>query len=133
LAATACHVGGVPHVHPTVLVVDDHDDVRDALALLVRIGGYAAETARDGRDALQKMRDAKPCLILLDLAMPDMSGEDFRAEQLADDELRDIPVVVVSASPDIKRAAARMRASAYAEKPVNMQTLATLVPKHCLK
>jgi CheY-like chemotaxis protein len=113
--------------------VDDHDDVRDGLAFLVRTEGYAVETARDGRDALQKMRDAKPCLILLDLMMPDMSGEEFRGEQLADEELRDIPVVVISAAEDVRKVSERIGAVAWAAKPVDMRTLAALVSKYCLK
>ena len=123
----------MPHIHPTVLIVDDHDDVREGLALLVRGAGYAVETARDGRRALEKMREAKPCIILLDLMMPDMSGYDFRDAQLADEELRDIPIVIISAAPDVQKAADRLRAAAWVEKPVNLQTLAALIPKHCLK
>ena len=113
--------------------MDDHDDVRDGLAQLIRAEGYAVETARNGREALRVMREGKPCIILLDLMMPDMSGYDFRQAQIADDELRDIPVVVFSASPDIHRAAKQMEAAAFAEKPIELKRLMELITKHCLK
>jgi FixJ family two-component response regulator len=122
----------MPHVHPTVLVVDDNDDVREALALLVQAFGYGVEKAKNGREALSRMRQARPCVILLDLAMPDMTGEDFRREQLAAEDLREVPVVVVSAWPHVEAAAKRMNAAAWVMKPVEARTLADLVRTHCL-
>lgn len=123
----------MPHSHPTVLLVDDNDDIRDGLTQLIRAEGYHVETARDGREALEKLRDVHPCIILLDLMMPDMSGYDFRQAQLADDALRDVPVVVYSAAYDIREAAARLQAAAFAEKPIVVSRLMALIREHCLK
>ena len=120
-------------MHPTVLLVDDHADVCDAFARLLRAARYAVETARNGREALQRMRASKPCIILLDLMMPDMNGYDFRQAQIADETLRDIPVVLFSASPHIRKAAKELNAVAIAEKPINAQQLLALVSEHCLK
>lgn len=123
----------MPHAHPTVLLVDDNDDIRDGLTQLIRAEGYAVETARDGREALRKLREVRPCIILLDLMMPEMSGYDFRRAQLADDELKGIPVVVYSAAYDIREAAASLQAAAYAEKPIVLSRLMALIREHCLK
>ena len=83
----------------SVLIVDDDTDVRQALSELLQDEGYCVEGAADGRDALAKLRDGlRPGVILLDLMMPGMNGWDFRQEQLDDPELRDLPVVVITAS-----------------------------------
>jgi two-component system, chemotaxis family, chemotaxis protein CheY len=128
-----CHREEVPHTHPTVLLVDDNDDVRDGLTQLMRAEGYAVETARNGREALRVLVTVHPCIILLDLHMPDMSGYDFRQAQVADDGLRDIPVVVYSAAHDVREQAQRISAAAYAEKPIEIARLIQLIRTHCLK
>ena len=61
-----------------VLIVEDDDDVREFMELLVSSSGYQTMTARDGQEALLKMRQRKPCLVLLDLQMPRMDGWEFR-------------------------------------------------------
>jgi CheY-like chemotaxis protein len=116
-----------------VLLVDDNDDIRDGLTQLIRAEGYAVETARDGREALRKFADVRPCIILLDLMMPDMTGYDFRQAQLADETLKDIPVIVYSAAFDIREAAERLQAAAFAEKPIVLSRLIALIREHCLK
>lgn len=82
---------------PCVLIVEDDDDVREFMQLLVSSSGYDTMTARDGEEALAKMRQRKPCLVLLDLQMPRMDGWEFRERQLQDVALKQIPVVCVTA------------------------------------
>jgi len=123
----------MPHPHPTVLIVDDDDDARDGLAECIRAEGYQVETACDGRDALTKMRAVRPCIVLLDLLMPGMPGYGFRTAQLADEELREIPVVLCSAVHDLPDAAESMGVAAYATKPIAPGRLIALIREHCLK
>ena len=82
------------HHRPCVLIVEDDDDVREFMQLLVSTAGYETMTAQD---ALVKMRQRRPCLVLLDLQMPRMDGWEFRARQMQDLSLSDIPVVCVTA------------------------------------
>ena len=82
---------------PCVLIVEDDDDVREFMQLLVSTAGYQTMTARDGQEALAKMRERRPCMVLLDLQMPRMDGWEFRARQMQDLSLSDIPVVCVTA------------------------------------
>ena len=89
---------GDRYVHPPcVLIVEDDDDVREFMQLLVSSAGYDTMTARDGQDALVKMRQRRPCMVLLDLQMPRMDGWEFRARQMQDMTLSDVPVVCVTA------------------------------------
>jgi len=80
-----------------VLIVEDDSDIRAVLAEALELEGYEVSLAADGAQALRIARERAPDLILLDLMMPVMDGWSFRAAQLADCELADIPLVVVSA------------------------------------
>ena len=125
---------GMVHVHPAILLIDDHDDVRDGLEVVLRREGYAVETAANGREALNKLCGGlRPCIILMDLMMPVMTGYEFRQEQLAYPEFRDIPLIVYSGVTDVHENARHLQAAAYAEKPIELDRLMGLVRQHCLK
>src|SRR5262249_27660442 len=79
-----------------VLVVDDDADVRGMLAQVLELEGYDVVTAADGREALRRLEERRPFLVLLDLMMPGMNGWQFRAEQLKQPGIADVPVVVLS-------------------------------------
>lgn len=116
-----------------VLIVEDHDDNRESLALLLRLAGLEVETARDGGEALALLRANRPCpdLILLDLCLPVVSGEEFRERQLADPNLRDIPVVALSASNDLTARAASLDIPVALQKPVSFSALYAVVARYC--
>jgi CheY-like chemotaxis protein len=99
-----------------ILIVDDNDEVRAAIAALLESHGYHVLFARDGREALRVLcgADVTPCLILLDLMMPLLDGWDFHAEQKRNPRLSAIPVLVVSAHP---LAALATNAGAAADPP----------------
>jgi CheY-like chemotaxis protein len=80
----------------TVLVVDDERPIVTLLARLAQGEGARTEVAYNGKDALEKIRAHKPDLVLLDLIMPIMSGEEVLAVMETDPQLQDIPVVVIS-------------------------------------
>ena len=80
-----------------VLIVDDEKDARDILSKMLTKRGWKSETAKNGKEALDHVREHKPSLILLDLMMPVMDGFTFMKNIRKDEELRKIPVVVVTA------------------------------------
>jgi CheY-like chemotaxis protein len=85
---------------PTVLVVEDEPDIRDAIAEALSSEGYAVLVATDGKRALDCLRDgAITNVIVLDMMMPVMDGWQFLAEKQADPVLARIPVIVTSAAP----------------------------------
>ena len=115
-----------------VLVVDDDAGIRDSLADVLRDEGYQVVTAVDGQDALSKLRTHRPtpCLILLDLMMPVMSGPQFYAEQQRDPALASIPVVIISADVNVKEKAASLGGK-YISKPVEIEKVLDVVVRHC--
>ncbi len=88
---------------PTVLIVDDDEDVRSSLATLLQLAGFDTAEAADGRAALEYLAGhAPPCLIIIDVMMPRMDGLRFREEQLRDPRLARIPVVFCTARGDYR-------------------------------
>jgi CheY-like chemotaxis protein len=116
-----------------VLVVEDDEDSRTMLSLILSMKGFRTVAATDGADALRVAHEHHPCLILLDLMMPVMDGEAFRNAQLRDAELKDIPVIVVTARHDGPASAKRMGASSCIGKPLNVQQVLAEVEAHCSK
>jgi CheY-like chemotaxis protein len=115
--------------HQTIMVVEDDADISDAIASTLEDTGYSVIVAANGQEALDKLRRSvdRPNLILLDLMMPLMDGWQFRAAQTADPTLADIPVVVLSAHVDVRRAAEQMAAVDWMRKPLDLNKLLHLV------
>lgn len=84
----------------TIVVVDDLETNRDALRELLRREGYLVHTAGDGRAALQAVREIKPDLILMGVAMPVMNGVEACQELKTDPDTRLIPVVLITGLTD---------------------------------
>jgi CheY-like chemotaxis protein len=115
-----------------VLVVEDHQDTRESLALLLEAKGYTVDSAQDGREALQKLRlGMAPCLVLLDLHMPVMSGWQLRRKLLEDESLASLPVIVLSGEDDLDARIAELNVTAHLEKPVQLDRLYGLLEKYC--
>lgn len=116
----------------TVLVVDDDESLRETLCMILEDEGYGVATAANGQEALTQLRSRPPpCVILLDLMMPVMSGWDFRRQQQRDPALAAIPVVVVSAVSDSADRVAALDAAAYFQKPVDLDALLSTLASHC--
>jgi two-component system chemotaxis response regulator CheY len=118
-------------VAKTILVVDDYASVRFYHANLLRQAGYKTLDARDGNEALDKVRQNRVDLILLDLIMPKMSGEEFIRRLRAIPEFTNIPLLIVSseAAEDKIRAIAGSGHFGFAIKPIVPGTLLDSVRK----
>lgn len=114
-----------------LLVVDDDRDIRETLQELLEGEGYDVATARNGDEGLARARELHPSMILLDLFMPVMDGKEFRRRQLADEELAEIPVVVVSAAVGVEERIAALKVAAHLEKPLDIQVLFETVARYC--
>jgi CheY-like chemotaxis protein len=107
-----------------ILVVEDDADIRSALGDILADEGYAVSSAADGREALGLLRAGlSPQVILLDLMMPVMAGPDFRAAQLADPALSDIPVILITAEGRLREISQALRAAASFSKPFELSRL----------
>ena len=114
-----------------LLLVEDDVDIRQELAALLEAEGYRIVQCANGREALDRLRSLRPCLILLDLMMPVMSGWDFRAAQLADPAIAAIPTVVLSGAAQADEEARRLRATAFLQKPFDLNPLLQTIEQYC--
>ena len=105
---------------PVVLVVDDHADSRELMAVVLQEIGVAMAEAATGREALRRAASRPiPQLILIDMSLPDCHGTDVVRVLKQDDRTFNIPIVALSASVMAadKEAAAAAGCLAFIEKP----------------
>ncbi len=104
-----------------ILLVEDDEIVRRAVQMVLEWEGYQVLCANNGQEALDVLHSGQtpPCLILLDIMMPILDGEQFRQEQLRDPRLASIPVIVVSAASF----AEAVSAAHHIHKPFEVQEL----------
>lgn len=115
-----------------VMIVDDEPDIRETLAAILELEGFAVQTASHGQEALEKLRasDERPGLILLDMMMPVMDGPRF-LEALATEttDLSRIPVVVFSAAANVSRIDYPI--AGYLRKPAGLDDILQWVKQTC--
>ncbi len=80
-----------------VVCIEDEPEMIDLVRLILGKKGFDLIGAVGGKEGLETVRQVKPDLVLLDLMMPDMDGWEVYQQMKADEELRDIPVIVVTA------------------------------------
>jgi len=113
----------------SILVIEDDHDTRVSLRQNLEKAGYFVFSATNGKQGLETLKRIKPpCLILLDVVMPLMNGEEFLLALDAEPDLHTIPVVVVSAFPE---QAKELVAKAFVQKPVSLKLLLEVVQKYC--
>ncbi|GAB3262658.1 Hpt domain-containing protein [Chitinimonas naiadis] len=96
MAASAPAPEELLQITPLVMVVDDSLTVRKITGRLLAREGYQVETAKDGVDALQKLQDVRPAVMLLDVEMPRMDGFELTRNMRANADLRDIPIIMIT-------------------------------------
>jgi DNA-binding response OmpR family regulator len=107
---------------PKILIVDDAPDFCDSLAWLLNDHGYECRVAGDGQQAIDLLRDEYANLILLDWEMPVMNGAEFLKKRSVRKDLRSIPVLVLSAAPNIEANAGGYNAR-FLQKPLDFARL----------
>ena len=112
-------------------MVDDERDVRQLLSTYLNLQGFSVVTASNGQEALTRLAECDPCVILLDLMMPVMDGVEFRRHQRKDPRWSGIPVVCLSAKHDAASLSAALQMNACVSKPFDIDHVTDLVRRHC--
>src|SRR6476659_7751483 len=110
-----------------VLVVDDEEPVADVIRLLVEDLGHRVLTARDGVEALELVQREKPGLVISDIMMPRMSGDELCRRLKREPEYRHTRVILMSAAG--ARRAEETGADAFVHKPFDLETIEELVER----
>ena len=120
-----------------ILIVEDDADTREMLATVLATEGFYAVGAEDGLEALHVLRTVRrraphvPCLVLLDLKMPRLGGNEFRRAQLGDPTVASVPVAVMSGATDLEQRAQALGAVATVAKPIDIDLLLNVVRTYC--
>jgi CheY-like chemotaxis protein len=110
-----------------ILLVEDDEITRGAIKMVLEWEGYQVDCAANGQEALDYLHSqGRPSLILLDVMMPVLDGEQFRQEQKRDPSLAQIPVVIVSAL----EAASWLEAAGHIQKPFQVEELLAAIRQH---
>jgi two-component system response regulator CpxR len=109
-----------------VLVVDDDEGIRDTLSELVQLAGCSAICAANGAEALKVLAKCRPCLIILDLLMPVMSGQELLEALRLQPALASVPVVISTSAPHHAPAGVPI-----IPKPINIATVFDWMRRTC--
>jgi CheY-like chemotaxis protein len=112
----------------TILIVDDNADARTMLTILLEDQGYMVICAENGRAALDLLNAQRPDLIITDLQMPELDGIELVKALRRESDLKDIPVLIMSAQQtEVLSEALEAGANAAFSKPVQLQFLIKLI------
>lgn len=113
----------------TILIVDDDPDIRETLGEFLGYEDYAAVTASNGREALERLREgSKPCVVLLDLMMPVLDGFEFLEIRQQDPALAAVPVIVISAGSQALKSLSGVE---FFPKPLDVERLLAALSRYC--
>jgi CheY-like chemotaxis protein len=112
-----------------ILVIEDDQFIRDLMREILEGEGYNVATAVNGQDAIDQLKKVSelPFLIMLDLMMPVKDGFTFRKEQQADERLRGIPVIVLSADRQMISRQDELKVADYIQKPPSIDDIVEAV------
>ena len=124
-----------------ILIVDDEEDILEYLTTLFEDNGYATIAARDGVEGFDLVKREKPDLVTLDIIMPRESGVRFYRQVKEDAELKNIPIIIITAltgygyDPEgfhkfIKASKKVPQPEGFVAKPVDRDELLKLVKQH---
>ena len=112
--------------------MEDDADIRECLQDALEMIGYASHACSNGKEALELLeRIESPSLILLDLMMPVMSGQQFCEIKKTNPRIADIPVVVVSADINLNHKTKKLGVCGAITKPVDFAVLIQITRKYC--
>jgi two-component system cell cycle response regulator DivK len=109
----------------TILIVDDHPEIRERLRAMLQGAGWDVRTACNGRDALESVHTARPHAIVLDMVMPEMDGFEVARSLKSDPDYRHIPILAATglASRADRERCLAAGCDAYMAKPFTIEQL----------
>jgi DNA-binding response OmpR family regulator len=107
--------------------VDDGAEARELFCAYLEFHGFSADAAEDGAAGLAKALTTRPDAIVLDYSMPRMDGEQVLMRLQADERTRDIPVLMVTAVPELVSRGVRAECMDFLEKPCEPDRLVSAV------
>jgi CheY-like chemotaxis protein len=116
---------------PLILVADDEEDIKIVLEMYLETVGCEVVTSYDGLDAVEKVKERKPDLVLMDIMMPIIDGIEAVKQIKAIPECKDLPIIMLSAAAQSNMIKRAMEAGAtdYISKPFEPDMVYAVVKK----
>ena len=104
-----------------IMIVDDNPSIAHLMKIRLQANGYQVVLARNGLEGLNMARQEKPDLVVLDIMMPELDGCGFAAEIKSYEDLKHIPIVVVTSRDNLQNYLMDLGAEAYLLKPIDIE------------
>jgi len=121
----------MPEKKPLILLADDEDDIKVVVRMFLEANGYEVLTAYDGLDAVEKIKESKPDLVLMDIMMPVLDGIEVTRQVKAQEETKNIPIVMLTAAAQSGMVERAIQAGAadYIAKPFEPERVQEVIEK----
>ncbi len=113
-----------------VLICEDDEGIIDVVSIVLLDKGYTVDVIINGKEIFNRIKGKRPDVILLDLWMPEITGEEIALRLKADKLTADIPIIFVSASKDLKKIASSTEVNDFLPKPFDIIDLENIVEKY---
>lgn len=114
----------------TILVVDDDEGILEGFTAMLESGGYVVQTANDATTLLRLAKNSSPDLIILDILLSGTDGRIICKKLKNQENTKHIPIIMISAAPNVKKSVKEAQADDYLSKPFEMEELFTIVKKY---
>src|SRR5258708_9338885 len=113
-----------------VLVIDDNNAIREVIKVVLEENGYVVASISENEPTIAFVENYKPHIILLDIFMPGINGQDIARQLKAKKTTKHIPIIITSAHSDISSVVAAIGVDSYLEKPFDIDNLVKIVEKY---
>jgi CheY-like chemotaxis protein len=113
-----------------VLICEDDEGIIEIAGIVLEDMGYEVVTQMDGHGIFSRIEEVKPDLLLLDLWLPGLTGDQITRQLKAQESTKHMPIVIMSANKDTEKIAKEAGADAFLAKPFDLTVLETTIAKH---
>ncbi|TWR30952.1 response regulator [Mucilaginibacter pallidiroseus] len=115
-----------------IIICDDEQEILDITSMILEAEGYTVIPTINSLTVTELVASEKPDIVLLDLWMPGLSGDQVARQLRSDEAVKSIPIIVISASRDGREIAFAAGANDFLEKPYDIDALLSIVNRHLL-
>lgn len=111
----------------SILICDDHEAILEVTRLILTREGYTVDTVKTSNEIFDKVKEMHPDLILMDLRLPQIGGEEATKKLKADPDTQQIPIIIFSANNKGNEVAEKAGADGFICKPYEIQELLEII------
>lgn len=106
-----------------IVIIEDNRELLQSLAMILKLQDYQVKTLFSTENAVSRIREFDPDLLLLDLWVEPISGDELARELTEDEQLKDLPILLISAADELGKLSREVGVADYLEKPFDFSQL----------